>query len=104
MTIYREDVNMNLNEIRTQIDKMDRELLALFQNRMNLCRDVAAYKKANHLPIFQEEREKQIRGGLAGLAPPDDPVCPLSGKMASAGGGRRAGLRTYWYCFPHGRP
>lgn len=62
---------MNLNEIRTQIDKMDRELLALFQNRMNLCRDVAAYKKANHLPIFQEEREKQILDKMEELAEDD---------------------------------
>jgi chorismate mutase len=32
---------MNLSDIRIQIDQMDREILDLFQKRMNLCRDVA---------------------------------------------------------------
>ena len=62
---------MNLNEIRTQIDKMDREILDLFQKRMNLCRDVAAYKMANDLPIFQEEREIQILDKVERLAEED---------------------------------
>ena len=32
---------MNLEEIRTEIDALDKELLALFELRMDLCRDVA---------------------------------------------------------------
>lgn len=59
---------MNLNEIRIQIDKIDREILELFQKRMNLCRDVAIYKKENNLPIFQEEREVQILNKMESLA------------------------------------
>lgn len=62
---------MDLKEIRTQIDKMDKEILDLFQKRMNLCRDVAAYKMENDLPIFQEEREIQILDKVESLAEDD---------------------------------
>ena len=44
---------MNLEEIRTEIDALDKELLALFERRMDLCRDVALYKKEHNLPVFQ---------------------------------------------------
>lgn len=62
---------MNLNEIRTQIDTMDKEILELFQKRMNLCKEVAAYKKENNLPIFQEEREAQILSKMEDIAADD---------------------------------
>ena len=62
---------MNLNEIRTQIDTMDREILELFQKRMDLCKEVAAYKKENNLPIFQEEREVQILNKMENIAADD---------------------------------
>ena len=39
---------MNLEEIRTEIDALDKELLALFERRMDLCRDVALYKKEHN--------------------------------------------------------
>ena len=62
---------MNLNEIRTEIDQMDKALLDLFQKRMNLCRQVAAYKKENHMPIFQESREQEILQKMENLAQDD---------------------------------
>ncbi len=62
---------MDLNKIRKDIDSIDRELLDLFQKRMNLCRDVAAYKKANNMPIFQAEREVQILDKMEALAETD---------------------------------
>ncbi len=62
---------MNLNEIRKDIDSIDRQLLDLFQKRMNLCRDVAAYKKANNMEIFQAERENQILDKMEALAQDD---------------------------------
>ena len=62
---------MNLSDIRIQIDQIDREILDLFQKRMNLCRDVAAYKKANNMQIFQESREQQILNKMEYLAEDD---------------------------------
>lgn len=51
---------MNLDAIRAEIDGVDKELAKLFEKRMGLCTQVAEYKKANNLPVFQPEREKQI--------------------------------------------
>ncbi len=44
---------MDLNEIRSEIDKIDDELVRLFCQRMHVAAQVADYKKANNLPIFQ---------------------------------------------------
>ncbi len=51
---------MELSEIRVEIDKLDQEIQQLFERRMMLCRDVAAYKKAHNMQIFQADREKAI--------------------------------------------
>ena len=49
---------MDLNEIRSEIDKIDDELVRLFCQRMHVAAQVADYKKANNLPIFQPARER----------------------------------------------
>ncbi len=51
---------MDLNELRQGIDKIDDRILSLFLERMQLCRDVAEYKKVNNLPVYQGGREKEI--------------------------------------------
>ena len=51
---------MDLNAIRDEIDKVDKELAQLFEKRMKLCGDVAEYKRANNLPVFQAKREQEI--------------------------------------------
>jgi len=51
---------MNLDSIRTEIDDIDHELVRLFQMRMNLVGEVANYKAANNIPVFNPEREKEI--------------------------------------------
>ena len=51
---------MELNEIRNEIDKLDKELQTLFEKRMLLCQDVARYKQAHHMQVFQADREKQV--------------------------------------------
>ena len=50
---------MNLDEIRHVIDALDKEITALLVKRMEVTRDVAAYKKANDLPVYHPEREKK---------------------------------------------
>ena len=61
---------MNLEEIRTEIDAL-KELLALFERRMDLCRDVALYKKEHNLPVFQPEREEKLLDKIEQAASPD---------------------------------
>ncbi|MBP1560336.1 MAG: chorismate mutase [Oscillospiraceae bacterium] len=51
---------MDLIELRNQIDEIDSEILKLFSRRMDICRDVAEYKKQNDLPVMQGGREQQI--------------------------------------------
>ena len=51
---------MDLNELRTSIDEIDSQILELFEKRMELCKNVALYKKENNLPVFQSGRETQI--------------------------------------------
>ncbi len=36
---------MELSEIRNEIDKLDKQIQNLFEERMLLCQDVARYKK-----------------------------------------------------------
>lgn len=65
---------MELNEIREKIDALDREIQTLFEQRMLLCQDVARYKQAHHMPVFQASREEQVlqqveRRATDGLAP-----------------------------------
>ncbi len=50
---------MDLQEIRNQLDVIDRELLALYEKRMDLCRNVAEYKIAVGKPVYDGERERQ---------------------------------------------
>ena len=51
---------MELTEIRENIDRIDRELLRLFLERMELSDETAAYKAAHGLPILNREREREI--------------------------------------------
>ena len=49
---------MELSDYRKMIDKIDDELLRLFIERMDVARQIAAYKKANGLPALDAAREK----------------------------------------------
>lgn len=59
---------MNLDEIRVEIDRLDREIVALLVKRMEVTRNVAAYKQAHDLPIYQPEREKAVIEKISALA------------------------------------
>ena len=49
---------MDLQELRKNIDDIDRELIRLFEARMDVAAGIAAYKKANHLPVLDARRER----------------------------------------------
>ena len=53
---------MRMNELeksRVEIDEIDREMARLFERRMNVCADIAKYKKEHALPIFDPAREQR---------------------------------------------
>ena len=49
-----------LTEIRKQIDAIDKEIADLFRKRIDLVKQVIAYKKENNLPILDQNRENQM--------------------------------------------
>lgn len=55
----------NLDEIRAQINEVDAQLLRLFERRMDLGKEVAAYKIHNGLPVYDAQREKQLLARVA---------------------------------------
>lgn len=50
----------NLEEIRQQIDSIDKELTVLFEQRMNAVAEVARYKQEHNLPVLNSSREEQV--------------------------------------------
>ncbi|MFL0250396.1 shikimate dehydrogenase [Clostridium neuense] len=49
-----------LDNIRDEIDEVDKELTELFEKRMGLVKKVADYKKKNNLPVLNSKREKEV--------------------------------------------
>lgn len=50
---------MDLNELRSQIDEIDDQLVELFGKRMKVAAAIGDYKKANNLPVFVPARERE---------------------------------------------
>lgn len=57
---------MKLEEIRTQIDQVDSQIVALFKERMNLALEVAKTKKENNIAVLNQSREKEILHRISG--------------------------------------
>lgn len=51
---------MELDQIRSKIDEIDVQLLALFCKRMDLSGKVAEFKIAAGMPVLRPEREAEI--------------------------------------------
>ena len=49
----------DLKELRVEIDRIDREMVALFEERMGISKEVAEYKIATGKKILDKERENQ---------------------------------------------
>jgi chorismate mutase/prephenate dehydratase len=54
----------DLAQLRTEIDAVDRELLALLNRRAGLANEVGELKRAEGSPVFRPEREAQVINGL----------------------------------------
>lgn len=60
---------MDMNDYRQKIDSLDRQLVALFAERMETTAQIAAYKKEHRLPVLDAARERQKLASVAQLAP-----------------------------------
>ena len=50
----------SLEECRAALDALDRQIVHLFEDRMMIARDVAAYKIEKGLPVLDSSREAQV--------------------------------------------
>jgi len=50
----------SLTELRSQIDKLDDELLELLSRRMRVSRDIGQYKKEHNMPVLQAQRYEEL--------------------------------------------
>lgn len=55
---------MELSNYRQEIDKIDDEMLNLFQKRMEVCAKIGEYKKEKGLPVLDPKREREKLGEL----------------------------------------
>ncbi len=58
----------SLTELRSQIDKLDDELLELLSRRMRVSRDIGQYKKEHNMPVLQTRRYEELLARRAGQA------------------------------------
>jgi chorismate mutase / prephenate dehydratase len=68
-----------LEELRERIDELDRDIVKLLNQRMNLCQDIGAFKSAAARNVVDTEREAEILRRLASVNPG-----PLSEQTLSA--------------------
>lgn len=54
-----------LTELRKEIDAIDIQLKELLIKRMDICLDIAAYKKYHNLCVEDEKREEEILRNLS---------------------------------------
>ena len=50
----------DLKKYRDEIDKIDKEIVTLFEKRMDVIKDITSFKKENGLPIEDKDRENKM--------------------------------------------
>ena len=53
-------MEIDLTQVREEINKIDDEISQLFQKRMELANDVAEYKRNNGKAVYDRSREREI--------------------------------------------
>ena len=56
---------MTIQELRENIDRIDQQIVQLYCERMETARQIGAYKRENHLPVRDTERERELLNRLA---------------------------------------
>ena len=62
---------MNLDALRSQIDEIDDQLVALFAKRMDVAAAIGDFKKENNLPVFVPAREREKLKDVAEKSGPE---------------------------------
>lgn len=56
---------MELDDLRKEIDDIDKEMKSLFLKRMEIVKQIALIKKEKSLPVFQKSREEEMINSLS---------------------------------------
>ncbi|MCL2443863.1 MAG: chorismate mutase [Treponema sp.] len=51
--------SIGLNSLRQKLDKIDDELIRLFEQRMEVTEEIARFKLVHNLPVYDPAREQQ---------------------------------------------
>ncbi len=62
---------MDINDLRIQINDIDKDLTALFNKRMDVSLQIAKYKIENNIPVLDKTREREILERAAARSEPD---------------------------------
>lgn len=50
----------NLEELREEIDKIDKDIVKLFESRMAKVEEISKYKRKNNIGILNQSREEEV--------------------------------------------
>lgn len=57
-----------IEELRAEIDKLNKEMVELLAKRMEVAGEIAEYKRQRGLPVHVPEREKQVIENVKNIA------------------------------------
>lgn len=60
MTLHREEASRTIEQWRRRIDEIDRQLVALLNERLRCAMEIGRLKQVARLPLYQPEREQEI--------------------------------------------
>lgn len=60
---------MDINDLRIEIDRLDRELLRIFNQRADLALKIGEIKKERQMAVYDPEREKRIFEAMTAANP-----------------------------------
>ncbi len=61
----------NISDYRAELDAIDREIVRLYSERVDIIEKIGEYKKAHGLPVLDGSREKEIFSRLKNLCGED---------------------------------
>lgn len=59
---------MNIGDLRNDIDKIDKELVALIGKRMETAAKIGQYKRENNIPVYDPARERELFSKVGEMA------------------------------------
>ena len=62
---------MDIKELREKLNAVDDELVAAFEKRMELAKQIAAYKRENNVSVSDRTREREIINRVTEMVPPE---------------------------------